>query len=316
MTAVHTRRTEMSKAKLQYLAAKASDAFIDNGVDLTESVTKIAREHNLNPDELARVCELANLKSFDMAVKKAAKNTVKFDLADIHKVRKALNMTEAAKTKTAAATLEYSISPEFLKAFEKEAYDINTKEVEERIANAGLKHKLAKQHNEDVMRKLQIKKLTRELEAEKIALEFKLFTEVADAVNMVKTAALRKLSNPFTMLPVIISKHPNLKEAANNVFKRAAEELTTTWSVNIEDMLQKATKEAAQVIKNETDILGKDGTSIVKKLDTISGYMDLYKKIQNGPFKTNDSTELTQAPWNKIIVKETVDNTPKIDIDK
>lgn len=50
----------MSKAKLQYLASKASDAYLDDGESLNDAVTKIAKENKLNPDELSRVCELAN----------------------------------------------------------------------------------------------------------------------------------------------------------------------------------------------------------------------------------------------------------------
>ena len=305
----------MSKAKLHYLAAKASDAFMDNGTDLTKAVTKIAREHKLNPDEIARVCELANLKAFDMSVKKAAKNTVKFNLANASKVKQALNIVEEAKTKT-ASTLEYTVPPDFLKAFDKQACEISTAAIEQRLFDATIKHRLTQKFNEDIQHKLAEKKFARAKEAEKIGLQFKIATAVHAAVDEVKTAALRKLSNPFTLLPLIISAKPHLKEAANTVFKKAAEDLTTTWSINIEDMLHRATKEAAVVIKNDYDTLGKDGTSIVKKLDTISAYMDLYDKVQHSHLKTNDSTELTQAPWNKIIVKETVDNSNKIDIDK
>lgn len=305
----------MSKAKLQYLASKASDAYLDDGESLNDAVTKIAKENKLNPDELSRVCELANLKTFDSAVKKAASNKVQFELADVKQIRKNLNMTDKPRTKTAASNalaMEYNLSPEFLSTFSKQASAIDITPLELREFEANLPFKKARKLNDAIKTKLAMKKLLRKQEAGKIGLKIKIASEHAEAVKMIKTAALRKVANPFTQWPLINKAHPELKEVTDSVFTKAANELVSTWQVNIKDLLSGAKKEAAEALDKDWDSLGKDGTSIVKKLDTISAYHDLYKKVQESHLKTNSSLELTQSPLDTPKTKETINNTNKI----
>lgn len=305
----------MSKAKLQYLASKASDAYLDDGESLNDAVTKIAKENKLNPDELSRVCELANLKTFDSAVKKAASNKVQFELADVKQIRKNLNMTDKPRTKTAASNalaMEYNLSPEFLSTFSKQASAIDITPLELREFEANLPFKKARKLNDGIKTKLAMKKLLRKQEAGKIGLKIKIASEHAEAVKMIKTAALRKVANPFTQWPLINKAHPELKEVTDSVFTKAANELVSTWQVNIKDLLSGAKKEAAEALDKDWDSLGKDGTSIVKKLDTISAYHDLYKKVQESHLKTNSSLELTQSPLDTPKTKETINNTNKI----
>lgn len=305
----------MSKAKLQYLASKASDAYLDDGESLNNAVTKIATENKLNPDELSRVCELANLKTFDSAVKKAASNKVQFELADVKQIRKNLNMTDKPRTKTAASNalaMEYNLSPEFLSTFSKKASAIDITPLQLKEFEANLPFKKARKLNDAINAKLAMKKLLKKQEAGKIGLKIKIASEHAEAVKMIKTAALRKSANPFTQWPLINKAHPELKDVTDSVFTKAANELVSTWQVNIKDLLAGAKKEAAETLDKAWDSLGKDGTSIVKKLDTISAYHDLYKKVQESHLKTNSSLELTQSPLDVPKTKETINNTDKI----
>ncbi|RLB77762.1 MAG: hypothetical protein DRH24_15665 [Deltaproteobacteria bacterium] len=313
----------MSKAKLQYLASKASDSHIDENIPLNTSIAKLAKEEKLNPDELARVCELANLKTFDSAVKKAASNSAQFDLADTTQIRKQLGMKDDAKTKTAAkaiSTMEYSISPDFLSVFTKESLEkqasvIDTSAIEARLAASDEPFLKAKQANALIKTRLAAKAMLKSQAAEKIALQLKIADCHNEAVKQIKIAALRKQSNPFTQWPLINKAHPELKEATDSVFTKAAKALTEQWAINIEDVLATAKKEAAEHFTKEYDTVGQDGTSIVKKLDTISSYQKLYDEVQKSHLKLKGSLELHPSIMDEHKVKEVVNNTSKIDID-
>lgn len=305
----------MSKARLQYLAAKASDAYLDDGEALNTSIAKLAQEHKLNADQLSRVCELANLKTFDSAVKKASSNKVQFDLADITKIRKSINMSDSPKTKIAAEnvmTMEYNVAPDFLASFSKEASEIDISALQLREFEANSPFKQARSLNDAIKTKLATKKLLKKQEAGKIGLKIKIASEHAEAVSMIKIAALRKLANPFTQWPLINKTHPELKEVTDSVFTKAANELVSTWQVRIEDLLKGAKKEAMTSLDKDWDSLGEDGDSIVKKLDTISSYQKLYEKVQDSHLKTKGSLELNPSALDTYKVKEVVDNTSKI----
>jgi len=301
----------MSKAKLHYLASTASDNFLDDGIPLDESITKIAKEHALNSDQLARVCELANLKTFDAKVKQASSNTVSFELADATKVAKKLNLTEAPKAKTAAA-FEYKISPSFLGNLVKEASDVATNKLTKKLAEQDMPYKEAKQLKTAIEEKLAARKKLQQLNGSKIGLQLKLASEHAEAVTMVKHAALDKTVNPFSAWPKINQQRPDLKEVTDSVFTKAAKDLTSTWRVKVEDLLEKAKKEAAKTLPKEHDAIGKDGTSIVHKLDTISAYQELYDKVQDSVLKTKGSTEINPAELDEVNVKKVINNTSKL----
>ena len=308
----------MSKAKLQYLASKASDSHIDENIPLNNSIAKLAQENKLNPDELSRVCELANLKTFDSAVKKAASNSAQFDLADINQIRKQLGMKDEAKTKTAAkivSTMEYTIAPDFLGAFEKKAAVIDTSALEAKLAAANKPAQDALLLNESIRVKLATKAMLKKQLAEKIALQLKIADTHNEAVKQIKTAALSKRTNPFTQWPLINKTHPALKEATDSVFTKAAKDLTNSWSINIEDVLASAKKEASETFDRDWDSLGQDGTSIVKKLDTISAFQKLYDNVQKSHLKLKGSLELHPSALSVPKVKKVINNTSKIDID-
>ena len=307
----------MSKAKLQYLASKASDSHIDDNIPLNSSIAKLAKEQKLNPDELSRVCELANLKTFDSAVKKAASNSAQFDLADIKKIREELGMHDEAKTKTAArivSTMEYNVSPEFLHVFSKEASAIDTSAIEAKLAAADKPFADAKLTNDIIKTKLAAKAMLKSQAAEKVAIQLKLADTHNEAVKQIKVAALGKQTNPFIQWPLINKAYPNLKEATDSVFTKAAKDLTASWRIDIEDILTTAKKEAAEKFDTDYDSVGQDGTSIVKKLDTISSYQKLYDEVQKSHLKLNGSLELHPSIMDTHEVKSVVDNTSKIKV--
>lgn len=80
------------RASPDYIAKNAAKILAERGVGLSEMVTKVAREENLNPHEIARVCEEANKEVFGRLYKGAEDKTFEFAVADAREVMKALDV--------------------------------------------------------------------------------------------------------------------------------------------------------------------------------------------------------------------------------
>lgn len=75
----------------EYIAKNAEQILKEAGVDLTAIVTKIAQDDNLNPHEVARVCEESNKEVFGRLYKSSDDKTFEFAVADVGMVLSALN---------------------------------------------------------------------------------------------------------------------------------------------------------------------------------------------------------------------------------
>lgn len=96
----------------KYYGEQASKDFIENKVPLTDSVTKIAKEHNLNKHAIDRVVEHANqityLSLFNNGSDKYA--SVNFEVADAAAIKESI---KPATVKVARQYLDdYTVSPE------------------------------------------------------------------------------------------------------------------------------------------------------------------------------------------------------------
>lgn len=72
-------------SKFEKLAEEATTALLEDGVSLNDSIEKIAKDKDLNPEEIKRVVEAANVKAFqknfECSERKGHKD-VDFDVAD------------------------------------------------------------------------------------------------------------------------------------------------------------------------------------------------------------------------------------------
>lgn len=81
------KATKVASDRLEVLAKSASKEYLENGTSLNQSITKIASERELNPHQIERVCEIANLSTHQALWSKTAqKDKVAFPLADARKV--------------------------------------------------------------------------------------------------------------------------------------------------------------------------------------------------------------------------------------
>lgn len=75
-----------------WIAKNAAKILAESGHSLTEFVVKVARDENLNPHEVARVCEEANKDVFRRLYKDADDKTFEFKVADVNEALKALDV--------------------------------------------------------------------------------------------------------------------------------------------------------------------------------------------------------------------------------
>ena len=100
----------MSNTAVEFMAmaSRASDAFVRDGIDLNESIAKIAGDRDLNPVQISRVTELANHETNERLRKTAEDKTFRFELASVDGVLGHLN-PRTGQTKVAAAKVRSSM---------------------------------------------------------------------------------------------------------------------------------------------------------------------------------------------------------------
>ena len=69
-----------------WISKNAARILEESGKDLTEIVAKIAHDENLNPHEVARVCEESNKQVFGQLYKSSDDKTFEFKVADAGRV--------------------------------------------------------------------------------------------------------------------------------------------------------------------------------------------------------------------------------------
>ncbi len=91
---------------LDALGKQIADEYIQNETALTESLTKTARNHGLNRQQINRVAESANEETYLNLIKEADDKYVVFDLAD----SSIAHDDTVASEKTASFTNDYSVT--------------------------------------------------------------------------------------------------------------------------------------------------------------------------------------------------------------
>jgi len=87
----------MNENFFKELGKTAAQKLISDNVSLNESITKQAQQHKLNPNQIARVCEAANLHTYTNKMASSATRLNEFPLADKADILSKLAMTEDPK---------------------------------------------------------------------------------------------------------------------------------------------------------------------------------------------------------------------------
>jgi hypothetical protein len=78
-----SQQTKVASDRLDLLAKTAARRYLHESIPLNVSIKKIAAENDLNPNQIERVCEIANIATHQgLWAKTAQKESIAFDLAD------------------------------------------------------------------------------------------------------------------------------------------------------------------------------------------------------------------------------------------
>lgn len=280
------------------LGKTAADEFVKNNTPLTDSVTKLAKQHELNAHQIARVCESANLDTYVSKMASADTRTQEFELADRDVVLDRLSIDAPVDTaKTAAVRLDGDINYFVKSASIKSGCDIYAPEYE---ASADFLNKLDRgDSSEDIFikaasssesifaehakkraaimtnqNKIKLAKKITELNAELMVARIKLAAEIDEGVRLIKQASMS--SNPFLIWPDISGESSDIADA---LFTKAAEELAKHNPKKTSELLM-AVKEAAKKTIDDREIKVVRREPIIKVIDNISNFRKIIDKIE------------------------------------
>lgn len=73
---------KLTPINISTVAIRVADEFVDNKTPLNDSITKAASAYDLNEEQIKRICEIANISTFNKLFDKTAEKTFEFPLAD------------------------------------------------------------------------------------------------------------------------------------------------------------------------------------------------------------------------------------------
>jgi len=287
------------------LGKEASKAFLDNLTPMNETITKMAQERGLNQEQIARVCENANLSTYSTKMAGATDRKFEFELADKAKIFKNLAMQEPVKpVKTAhskdadyfvkTATIsndstvfapEYDTDGRFLASLSDESSEdivIKVADATPALDKEGHKKRFATQ--KDFVLRNKIAAAKESLEAELMLTYVKLSSAIDKAVELIKQAALNE--NPF----LIWREYDNSdkSEIADKIFVKAAKDISAFSNKRATELLLEAKNSVIPqhddyILERKVKIVGRD--PIIKQIDAISNFKKIIDKIED--FKSN-----------------------------
>ena len=317
ISAVNQERHEMDEKLFKELGKTAAKAFAESNMPLNTSIAKLATQHNLNANQISRVCEAANLDTYLNKMASASDRRFEFELADAGKIISESNLkSEPKPVKEASekdinyfvksASLnnssvfapEYDADPDFLNL-------LSTPDEDFKIKVAGAKssmfdtHKNTLANREKISNKLKLQDRIEDLKAEYIMTNIKIASELKAAVNLIKTAAMH--SNPFKLWATF--DNTDKSDIANAVFTKAAEDLLSRDSKIAAELLLEAKKPAmpehdAYISERNVKIVTKD--PIIKIIDNISNHKKIIDQIEefhscNGLAEKSSTTQPSVA---------------------
>jgi hypothetical protein len=104
--------------ELARMGTKLANDFTERGIPLTDNLSKLAEDECLNPDQIRRVAEAANVRTYNDMMSSRGDGEPRFDKASAERVIKTINQP----TKVAADVSDYTRPPPQAPKFNLNAY--------------------------------------------------------------------------------------------------------------------------------------------------------------------------------------------------
>lgn len=297
----------MNEEFFKDLGKSASDAFVSNATPLNESVTKLAKQHNLNADQIARVCEAANLSTYTKKMANASDRLVEFELADKTKVAAGLSIqmpskpikhaseakdiayyvkSAAMKDESQVFAPEYSSDGRFLNTLAEPCLDeITITKIASEISSKRADHSKVITNRKAMTAKMAMAKKLEELSAEQMSVTIKLANSVGKVIDLIKQSAVS--SNPF----IIWRDYDKSDDSPiiDKLFIKAAEGVIKFNEKRAKELLLEAKRfevpeHDAYLKERKVKIINHD--PIIHEIDNITNFRKILDKIED--FKSND----------------------------
>lgn len=237
-------------AQLQDLGLEVGDSYLLDSVPLDVGVTKVAQNHDLEPEEIRRVCEFANQGVYAALWKQAEKKTIEFDRADPEHVLEKLNAVASPARrfhKAARLTPKAKPEPDLMKVAEKRVESFaeagTPRQRYESLYAAG---KVAQQRGREAVLELRAEKLAAEVRVVEGVRD--LLVEAVEAAGGVGSRrgaeALAKTASE--VVAAVKAQRPEMVKRAARLVTAAVKTVDPRFELDI-DGLAKITKTAAPV---------------------------------------------------------------------
>jgi len=252
-----------SELELKMMGKTASTKYLKDNVDMNATIVTMAKEARLNPHQVARVCESANVSTYDELWDKNKNGNFTFKLADQEKIAESLNSTSSIVLQEADSSI--SSIKDLLPPTEKvDTVSGKTKTAElEKLAQLFVKEaKVSKTEIRKVLNKLaHYKDMLDSAMAEStvIAKEAELALE-----DMLKTAALRG-ENIAGAYVAARATYPEAENKIFSIFNKIAMRLKDK-GISIKEAGKKYTEDA---LGNSSEVAVNKKHPILKHLDTV-----------------------------------------------
>lgn len=235
--------TTVNKDLINNWGKEAAQALIFDGVDLNSTITKIASDNSLNPDQIARVVEAANIATH-LSVAKSDNNYPEFEVADTKKI------ASAAESNIIDITIsDYDLPPKQASVMTKEASAGYSEPKEE----GPLKFTYAQKQSMKEAEKFYDEKLAE--------LEINVFKEIGQMKHYVKQACLNPDSpdGALTLMKAaaFASTHEVWRPATKNLFDYIEDSLPQTL---VKKASVEPTMPSSAILNPESEFIQKLGS--------------------------------------------------------
>ena len=271
-----------SEIELTTMGKQASAEYVYNKVPMNDTILKMTKEANLNPHQVARVCEAANVNTYDTLWNMTKSADFVFDMADQEKIAEMMNEVSVPDFN------ETSVSVDTLSDLLPAISEVESDKTAEKTANF---EKIAKAHlDTDKQTSLNKKKV------EKIAAHIRQYVTDLDLAleeqKLVKQAAFEQLTSMLKQAALSGENIGDAYIAARCVFPDKADTIKDTFTKiaeilkknrisfpsNFEKIASKIINENARGNRHSDKTVVDKTHPIIKHLNTIIDSDDLIDK--------------------------------------
>jgi uncharacterized tellurite resistance protein B-like protein len=243
---------QISELELKMMAKEAAHKFIAEGTSLNDTISKMAEQRSFNPHQLARVCEMANLETYNQ---KVASGEFIFDLADQEKI------AEELCKPTSLLLDEYNASPETIRDLIPE----ETPKEEPKEKTASFKQPVEKVHPKTIAKTLsKLAQCKADLDAAQFETEITRKEAVLKIRDMLKVAALNG-ENIGHAFAASLTVYPEKKATIRSIFEEIAPYLKERGI----DFSKHAARISEDAQGNRSDKAVNKQHAFIKHLDTV-----------------------------------------------